>query len=73
MEEWKATKDFSWVKQVGLSSFTSKIGMFVTRGLLKSSYAIGMKGHLIPRCGDKSSPCFKKPYQGFFDSKMGQP
>jgi len=62
MEEWKATKDFSWVKQVGLSSFTSKIGMFVTRGLPESSPAIGMKGHLIPRCGDRSSPSLMKPY-----------
>jgi hypothetical protein len=35
--------------------FTNKIGMFVTRGLLESSLAIGMRGHLIPRCGDRSS------------------
>ncbi len=68
MEEWKVAKDIFWVKQVGLSSFLS-----VMRGLLRNLFVIRMKEHLIPRCKGKNSPCFRKPYYEFSDSKRRHP
>jgi hypothetical protein len=68
MEEWKVAKDIFWVKQVRLSSF-----LFVMKGLLGSLFVIRMKEHLIPRCKGTSSPCFRKPYYEFSDSKIRHP
>jgi len=47
--------------------------MSITRGLLKSLFAIGTRENLVPRCRAKSSSCFEKPYYGFTNSRMGHP